>query len=169
MAVRSTPSWTLAAVTAADDDRPDHKVTIYGRSAGCSLTFGTGLERRLTSADVDHLDRRRLPPHVVRLVRACWQLGAYPQLGVLRLRRWAHMLGYRGHWTTRSRRYSTTFRMLRTERQHFARRHTTNPLGFDDDEDRAVIVLGSWTYAGRGYHHQSERWLAPAAAARLAG
>jgi hypothetical protein len=128
-------------------------------------TFGTGLQRRLSSGEVDRLDRHHLPPHVVRLVRACWQLGAYPQLRGLRLRRWAHMLGYRGHWTTRSRRYSTTFTALRAERQHHARVHARQSLGLPDD-DQAVIVLASWTYAGRGYHHQSERWLALAAAAR---
>jgi hypothetical protein len=129
-------------------------------------TFGTGLERRLTSADVDRLDRHRLSPHVVRLVRACWQLGAYPQLESMRLRQWAHMLGYRGHWTTRSRRYSTTFRALRADRQRFARRHAADRLALDHDDDQAVIVVASWSYAGRGYRHESERWLALASAAR---
>ena len=35
----------------------------------------------------------------------------------LNLRRWAHMLGFRGHFPTKSRRYSTTLAALRTERR----------------------------------------------------
>jgi hypothetical protein len=82
-------------------------------------------------------------------------------------RRWAHMLGYRGHWSTRSRRYSTTFTALRAHRQTHARTRTHQALGHHDDhEDQAVIVVASWTYAGRGHRTEAERWLALAAAAR---
>jgi hypothetical protein len=57
-------------------------------------SFGTGLDRRLTVADdLDHLDQ--LPAHVAQLVRACWELGGRPELERLRLRAWAHMLGFR--------------------------------------------------------------------------
>jgi hypothetical protein len=56
-------------------------------------TFGTGLDRRLTADDLERLD---LPPHVAELVRAAWELGARPGLARLRLRAWAHMLGFRG-------------------------------------------------------------------------
>jgi hypothetical protein len=68
-------------------------------------TFGSGLDRRLTADDLDRLDG--LPAHVAELVRAAWELGARPGLAGLRLRAWAHMLGFRGHWSTKSRRYST--------------------------------------------------------------
>ena len=34
----------------------------------------------------------------------------------LRLRQWAHMLGFRGHFSTRTRHYSTTLTHLRAER-----------------------------------------------------
>jgi len=42
----------------------------------------------------------------------------------LRLRLWAHTLGYRGHWATRSRRYSTTLKALRKARRQW--HHDTN-------------------------------------------
>jgi hypothetical protein len=48
-----------------------------------------------------------LPAPGWELVRACWELGGRPQLDGLRLRAWAHMLGFGGHWSTKSRRYST--------------------------------------------------------------
>lgn len=42
------------------------------------------------------------------MIRTAWILGARPELADLRLRAWAQMLGFRGHFSTKSRRYSTT-------------------------------------------------------------
>jgi hypothetical protein len=84
-------------------------------------SFGAGLDRRLTDADeLDRLDQ--LPAHVAELVRACWELGGRPELAGLRLRAWAPMLGFGGHWSTRSRCYSTTMTALRRARVAFAKR-----------------------------------------------
>jgi hypothetical protein len=83
-------------------------------------SFGSGLDRRIGADDLDHLDQ--LPAHVAELVRACWELGGHPELDGLRLRAWAHMLGFGGHWSTKSRRYSTTFTLLRRARVTFAKR-----------------------------------------------
>lgn len=91
----------------------------------------------------------RLPvnPHLRRLVATCWHLGGDPRYRALRLRAWAHSLGYRGHWTTKSRRYSTTFTALRTARV----RHAADG---PDSEFGEGLRLGEWRYAGRGY-----RWM----------
>src|SRR4029450_11755126 len=79
-------------------------------------SFGGGLARRLTPADdLECLDQ--LPAHVAELVRAAWKLGGRPELEGLRLRAWAHMLGFRGHWSHRSRRESTTLHLLRQARR----------------------------------------------------
>jgi hypothetical protein len=134
-------------------------------------TFGTGLDHRLTADDLDQLDG--LPAHVAELVRAAWDLGARPELVGLRLRAWAHMLGFRGHWSTKSRRYSTTMTALRRARIAYAKRRRAAggvPLDAwgraEDDGDQAVVVLASWRYVGRGYQTQGEVWLALSAAAR---
>ena len=133
-------------------------------------SFGSGLDRRL--ADADDLDRLdRLPVHVAELVRACWELGCRPELDGLRLRAWAHMLGFRGHWSTKSRRYSTTFTVLRRARVAFAkRRRARDGVPLDAfgraEDDQAVIVVASWAYVGAGYATEGERWLALSAAAR---
>lgn len=86
-------------------------------------TYGLGaaLDRRIRHrAEVDAL---AVPAHVRELVGVCWELGGRPELRALRLRQWAHMLGFRGHFATKSRRYSTTFRHLRRARVlHAARR-----------------------------------------------
>jgi hypothetical protein len=132
-------------------------------------SFGSGLDRRLTGDDLDDLDR--LPVHIGELVRACWELGARPELEGLRLRAWAHMLGFGGHWSTKSRRYSTTFTVLRRARAAFARRRRVRdgvPLDAwgRPEDDQAVIVVASWVYVGLGYETEGERWLALSAAAR---
>jgi hypothetical protein len=81
------------------------------------------------------------------------------------------MLGFRGHWSTKSRRYSTTFTVLRRARVAFAKRRRARegvPLdtwGRPEDDDQVVIVA-SWVYVGAGYATEGERWLALSAAAR---
>jgi hypothetical protein len=132
-------------------------------------SFGSGLDRRLDADDLDHLDG--LPAHVAELVRACWELGGRPELVGLRLRPWAHMLGFGGHWSTKSRRYSTTFTVLRRARVAFARRRRAKdgvPLdawGRPEGDDQ-VVTVASWVYVGSGYETEGERWLALSAAAR---
>jgi hypothetical protein len=132
-------------------------------------SFGSGLDRRLDPGDLDRLDG--LPAHVVELVQAAWELGGRRELEGLRLRAWAHMLGFRGHWSTKSRRYSTTFTVLRRARVQFAKRRRARdgvPLDAWDrpEDDQAVIVIASWIYVGSGYATEGERWLALSAAAR---
>jgi hypothetical protein len=132
-------------------------------------SFGSGLDRRIGADDLDHLDS--LPAHVAELVRAAWALGGRPELDSLRLRAWAHMLGFGGHWSTKSRRYSTTMTALRRARVAFAKRRRARdgiPLDAWDrpEDDQAVIVLASWVYVGSGYATEGERWLALSAAAR---
>jgi hypothetical protein len=132
-------------------------------------SFGAGLDRRVGADDLDHLDK--LPAHVAKLVRAAWELGGRPEFEGLRLRAWAHMLGFGGHWSTKSRRYSTTFGVLRRARVAFAkRRRARDGVPLDawgrPEDDQAVIVVASWGYVGSGYATEGERWLALSAAAR---
>jgi hypothetical protein len=132
-------------------------------------SFGSGLDRRLTADDLGCLDQ--LPAHVAKLVQAAWELGGRPQFDGLRLRAWAHMLGFGGHWSTKSRRYSTTFTVLRRARVQFAkRRRARDGVPLDAfgraEDDQAVIVLATWAYVGSGYQTEGERWLALSAAAR---
>ena len=52
--------------------------------------------------------------HPGRLIHTAWQLGQADDYD--RLRRWAHMLGFGGHFFSKSKRYSTTFKVLRNAR-----------------------------------------------------
>jgi hypothetical protein len=108
---------------------------------------------------------------VAELVRACWELGARPGLARLRLRAWAHMLGFGGHFASKSRRYSTTLGALRRARVAYAiRRRRGEALPLDawgrSEDDQAALVVVSWAYLGSGYRTTGEAWLAASAAAR---
>jgi hypothetical protein len=81
------------------------------------------------------------------------------------------MLGFGGHFSTKSRRYSTTLGALRRARATYARRRRGDTLALDasnpaDDDDQAVIIVASWSYLGCGYQSTGEAWLAASAAAR---
>jgi hypothetical protein len=130
--------------------------------------LGVTLDHRLGEVELDELD---LPAHVAELVQACWELGGRPTLRGLRLRKWAHMLGFGGHFSTKSRRYSTTLGALRRARVAYAiRRRRGDALPLDAwgraEDDQAVLVVASWHYLGRGYQTTGEAWLAASAAAR---
>ncbi|MFF2364908.1 replication initiator protein RepSA [Streptomyces sp. NPDC058122] len=119
-----------------------------------------------TTGTVDHrigelseLDKLPLPAHTRRLIEACWDLDdAYPER---MLARWAHMLGFRGHFSTKSRRYSTTLGALRQVRADYRARQERRERGLSedlDDSEGSTLVLAHWTYAGQG-HTPGESWL----------
>jgi hypothetical protein len=133
--------------------------------------LGVTLDHRISESDLQELD---VPAHVAELVRACFELGARPSLARLRLRKWAHMLGFGGHFSSKSRRYSTTLGALRRARVAYAiRRRRGDTLPLDAwgrvEDDQAVIVVASWSYLGSGYQTTGEAWLAASAAARARG
>ncbi|MFE2728152.1 replication initiator [Kitasatospora sp. NPDC059327] len=80
---------------------------------GAETTTGT-LDRRLRL--LAELAQHDLTDHARRMIHTAWHLGTQPQHAHLRLRQWAHMLGFRGHFSTRTRHYSTTLTHLRAER-----------------------------------------------------
>lgn len=110
------------------------------------------LDHRLHRSDLDHLDNR-LNPHLARMVRTAWDLGGRPELAHLRLRPWAHTLGFRGHWLTKSRAYSTTFGSLRAARTAWSKQDR------QADKERTVNLAG-WRFAGRGWSSPGDAWLA---------
>ncbi|MFF5802010.1 replication initiator protein RepSA [Streptomyces sp. NPDC012746] len=101
-----------------------------------------------------------VPDHPRRLMEACMDLdAAYPDR---RLRAWAHMLGFRGHFSTKSRRYSTTLGALRQVRADYRAAQQRASLGLPDPEDdpeATLLVVAHWSYAGHG-STPGESWLA---------
>jgi hypothetical protein len=79
------------------------------------------------------------------------------------------MLGFRGHFSTKSRRYSTTLGALRTARAEHQRQDAItaglrpDPASFPD----TVLVLASWNFHGRGHppsHEPRDSGITPAPA-----
>ncbi len=119
-------------------------------------TTGTA-DRRI--GELAELDKLHLPAHTRRLIEACWQLDtAYPER---LLAHWSHMLGFRGHFSTKSRAYSTTLGALRQTRADYraAQERRERGLPDPDDTEGSTLVLAHWTYAGHG-HTPGESWLA---------
>ncbi|RBM22870.1 replication initiator [Streptomyces sp. PT12] len=94
-----------------------------------------------------------LTDHARQLIRTAWALGARKQLEHLRLRAWAHMLGFRGHFSTKSRHYSTTLTALRDARAEWRRTQTN-----ETHPEETTFVLDHWAYAGTGLSN-AEEWL----------
>lgn len=86
--------------------------------------------------------------HVLRMIGTCWWLGDLTEFEPLGLRRWAHMLGYGGHFSTKSRRYSTTLTALRQARTDHRAEQQRASLGL---AGHSTVTVGRWCYAGRGY------------------
>lgn len=117
------------------------------------------LDRRLRG--LEDLRARRLAPQLRKMAEVAWRLGGDPALFGLRLRNWAHTLGLSSHFLTKSRRFSTTFRALRVARQAYRRAERFDRAGISvETSSGALVVVGEWSYLGRGWKSRVERYLA---------
>jgi hypothetical protein len=128
-----------------------------------ALTTAHGRRLEATVADLD------LRAQVAALGTGT---SAYELLG-----HWRRMLGFRGHFATKSRRYSITLGQLRRARQRAqariaASRASGTPLDLASleadllaDEEETTLVIGRWAYLGTGWANAGETALATAAAA----
>ncbi len=173
----------ITVTTPAHPDRPQGWPIGWGeqidvRHIGTESTEATGhCSTRLTP---DTVDAYAAPEgdHLARLIDACWRLGrtihtrtcntATPTGGrqgdldsgsnpYAGLRRWAHVLGYGGHFLTKARRYSITFGLLRDTR-------TTYRRTADDTTD--TITVGALAFTGSGWLTNGDALLANTAAAQ---
>jgi hypothetical protein len=71
------------------------------------------------------------------------------------------MLGFRGHFSTKSRRYSTTLGDLRAERTDHMRDEAVSTGRLPLFEEDTVLITSHWDYAGQGLS-AGERLLAAA-------
>jgi hypothetical protein len=71
---------------------------------------------------------------------------------------WAHMLGYRGHFSTKSRRYSTALGLLRQTRALYRTDQARQTRGLPMVDDRDAITIKEWRFAGTGLRHGEQFW-----------
>ncbi len=139
---------------------PEHAARYIAKYATKSAEdFGLG-QRRITPEALPLLG---VPDHVDQLVRVAWQLGEHHAYDGLR--RWVHMLGFRGHFASKSRRYSTTLGAIRRERRNFRQRQAADNVRELLDED-TTLVVSHWEFTGVGYLTSGDTALALSAAAR---
>ncbi|MFE6479990.1 replication initiator protein RepSA [Streptomyces rochei] len=144
-------------------DITEQAVASYVAKYATKAAETTGaLDRRI--GELSELDRHGVPDHTRRLVEACKVLD--PLYPARRLWAWAHMLGFRGHFSSKSRRYSTTLGSLRQARADYRAVQEQAALGLEDREPDTVLVLADWQYAGHG-HTPGESVLAATIARNL--
>ncbi|MFI0716562.1 replication initiator protein RepSA [Streptomyces inhibens] len=141
------------------EDLTEQAVASYVAKYATKAAETTGtVDHRVGSPDA--LLLLGIPEHPRRLMEACFDLNrAYPDR---KLTAWAHMLGFRGHFSTKSRRYSTTLGALRQVRADYRAAQQRAALGLpdpDDNPEATMLVVAHWAYAGHG-HTPGESWLA---------
>ncbi len=149
---RGTTTWgpQIDVQVLEQDDERARRVAIY---VAKYATKTSSDDHRLDAPvrSLSDLTRRRLPPHLHRMVATALELGADPAFADLNLARHAHRLGFGGHFLTKSRSYSTTFGALRDARVQWreARR-----FGGDVPADHSF--KGHWRAVGAGWANEGE-------------
>ena len=132
---------------------------------GTEITGHTS--QRLTPATIS-LHANADGTHAERLIHACWKLGTHPDY--TSLRRWAHMLGFGGHFLTKGRYYSVTFTALRAARIFYRRTQDTGPehepirTADHTGDEETTLIVGNLSYAGTGWKTTGDALLASTAA-----
>jgi hypothetical protein len=129
-------------ITADRDAGDGHGAGVAGylaKYATKDAQKGGGLDRRIRVKGV--IERAEISEHARALMRSAWTLSP----------RWAHNLGFRGHFLTKARRYSVTFAALRGVRAEY--RAQADPwlaqvraTAIGDQ----VVIRRSFHYAGSG-------------------
>ncbi|GLV09690.1 putative plasmid replication initiator protein [Mycobacterium intracellulare subsp. chimaera] len=123
--------------------------------------------RRISPAAIAELD---IPAHTRRILSTLAQLARLP--GNAAMLAWLHTLGYRGHITTKSRRFSVTMTALRAARHHWRARRADKTEHSDDQDHSyprqdfisAADELSDWRIDGAGLRDDGERLLVHTAA-----
>ncbi|MFC4010898.1 replication initiator [Nonomuraea purpurea] len=118
---------------------------------------------RPRTGELDLEQGRAVPVHVAALTATVRRLARLGTCRVLRLARHVHTLGFRGHVTSKSRRYSTTFAALREARRAWRvaqRAREGDPWAEEGEQGSARLLVGDWRLAGIGYRSVGDRVLA---------
>jgi len=99
--------------------------------------------------DPDSIAELPVTPHARRLMATAWALGSDPAHRGLHLRGWAHMLGFRGHFLTKTAHYSLTFASLKGSRAAHRAALDARRLGLPEGD--TTLVIRSFAFAGSGW------------------
>jgi hypothetical protein len=145
----------------------DAMVAAYLAKYSTKGTEATGHASRRLDSDTIDLYANPAGSHAERLISTCWTIGS--DRNYQSLRRWAHMLGFGGHFLTKARRYSITFRTLRNARLTYQRTQNHGPehqpiRTADHTDDDTTLIIGTLRYVGTGWKTTGDALLANTAA-----
>jgi hypothetical protein len=144
------------------DIRSSRLASYIAKYATKSTGAHDGPDRRIRSEE--DIDRLSVSAHHKAMMRTAWELGGVPEYAELNLRRWSHMLGFRGHFLTKSRAWSTTLGELRAIRARYRLAETLAALDVAEDD---VLVVNDWEAVAFGHDTDAEREYAEAIAATM--
>ncbi|SDD49361.1 replication initiator [Glycomyces harbinensis] len=144
------------------DIRSSRLASYIAKYATKSTGAHDGPDRKIRS--IEDIDRLSISLHHKQMMRTAWDLGGLDEYAELNLRRWAHMLGFRGHFLTKSRAWSTTLGELRNIRARFRLAETLAALEVAEDD---VLVVNDWEAVAFGHDTDAEREYAASIAETL--
>jgi hypothetical protein len=154
---------TKVITIAAEGQVTDAQVAAYLAKYATKSTEVTGHASNRLTDDTINLYADPDGSHTERLIETCWILGRPGEWR--RLRRWAHMLGFGGHFLTKSRRYSITFALLRNQRLVFRRAQSSGPEQTAPLAEPTTLVVNFLEFVGAGWHTPADAMLANTSAA----
>jgi replication initiator protein RepSA len=136
---------------AMDAEWTDQKVARYIAKYATKGAEATGTVNRPLQS-IKHLHRvKGLSVQARNMIEESWRLGGLDEFAWLKLRQWAHMLGYGGHFSSKSRHYSTTLGAMRADRAEYRAREAREAAGAAPLPNGPLTRVGSWQVAGTGY------------------
>jgi hypothetical protein len=166
---------TAAARQQIEDDNGEITDTALAGYVAKYATKGTGAHQGADRPirDIAHVEHLPISDHHRCMITTAWEMGGLDQYGALNLHRWAHMLGFRGHFLTKSQRYSVTFKAMRGQRRTWRLlidlaeldADTASGNGTAPDLD-TITVINDWWPIHYGHRDDAERELAAAIAER---
>jgi hypothetical protein len=134
------------------EDLTEQALASYVATQATKAAEATGTVDRRIGKLAELAELPVLTDHTGRLIHACSELdAACPEP---KLWHWAHLLGLRGHFSTMSRRNSTTLGDLRQVRAEYRATQQGEALGLPDPDDApeaTTLTLAHWTCAGHGH------------------
>ncbi|MGI5487125.1 replication initiator [Microtetraspora malaysiensis] len=147
------PVYIAADLEGMSDQRVASYVAKYATKGAESA--GT-VDRPIRHASA--IARLDVTEHARRMIYTCFSLATLPQYRDLPLRQWAHMLGYRGHFSTKSRLYSITLGDLRQARADHRAKEARESVGLPVPTDRETVTVQEWRFAGSGHRNGEHFW-----------
>ena len=146
-------SWGEQIDTRAINSRSTKAVANYlAKYATKSATDSGGFEKRIRNRR--QIEVAKASPHLRQMAQTAWELGQDPNYNSLNLAMWAHDFGHRGHFLTKSRRFSVTFKYLREIRRDWQMAKYKEHQGdsrFFDSEIELIFVGQGWLCRADAY------------------